>query len=639
VSIKNKLVTAITTAGLLAGLFGSAFVPVARGAAGTNDDATQTFDATSEYALDTTYAYVLTSVYPTFTVAIDPDDATGDNGTYSVTVAGGTIRSCSGAATSATFGSIVSTTTSCSALITFDDAADSATWTIALNKLAAGATVTVTVADDNSATLTGGLKFRGITASSTTTPDVSSTTSAAAIGANLTANTAGTEWGMVYTAIGDVAVDVENVYGTDLTTSVIQATMTGGLAGKIGVLAVEAADCTGATVFDSSSSLVTDGTSRVCIGRADSLDVETAGTGTLTITASGIVIKTITINVYGDVKSITVTQAMTSKTIAAGDVDSTATLYFAKLTYKDAAGNTLPLTAANLDALDDAVSFETSAGVEIANTRIDAGDAPNFDGGVVASVDGYVSVDATLCTTALQGSFPITLVYENANEDELTANINVVCTSAATKITGIAMEKLLVGPGEKFDVELTAIDDAGKPAGYGATVADAATLVLSPATNTAAGEIRKTDGTQQAVGDFQGSDWVVADGAGAVEVTAPTTKGTYTMVLTYTDIDGTATGSTAGTYTLTVTVRDTNLASKADLTAGPKKKIASADFGPGAAGLKVAFVLENASGVTKTFYRKANASGVAQYTIALRGTWTVYATFGDNITDTVTLKK
>jgi hypothetical protein len=632
-------VTAITTAGLLAGLFGSAFVPVARGAAGTNDDATQTFDATSEYALDTTYAYVLTSVYPTFTVAIDPDDATGDNGTYSVTVAGGTIRSCSGAATSATFGSIVSTTTSCSALITFDDAADSATWTIALNKLAAGATVTVTVADDNSATLTGGLKFRGITASSTTTPDVSSTTSAAAIGANLTANTAGTEWGMVYTAIGDVAVDVENVYGTDLTTSVIQATMTGGLAGKIGVLAVEAADCTGATVFDSSSSLVTDGTSRVCIGRADSLDVETAGTGTLTITASGIVIKTITINVYGDVKSITVTQAMTSKTIAAGDVDSTATLYFAKLTYKDAAGNTLPLTAANLDALDDAVSFETSAGVEIANTRIDAGDAPNFDGGVVASVDGYVSVDATLCTTALQGSFPITLVYENANEDELTANINVVCTSAATKITGIAMEKLLVGPGEKFDVELTAIDDAGKPAGYGATVADAATLVLSPATNTAAGEIRKTDGTQQAVGDFQGSDWVVADGAGAVEVTAPTTKGTYTMVLTYTDIDGTATGSTAGTYTLTVTVRDTNLASKADLTAGPKKKIASADFGPGAAGLKVAFVLENASGVTKTFYRKANASGVAQYTIALRGTWTVYATFGDSITDTVTLKK
>jgi len=636
VSIKKRLVTAVATAGLLAGLFGSAFVPAAYAA---NDDATQTFDATSEYAADATYAYMLTSAYPTFTVVINPDHATDDNGTYSVTVAGGTIRSCTGAADSTSvFGSIVSTSTSCSASITFDDAADNATWTISLNKLAAAAIVTVTVADDNSATLTGGLKFKGIAASSTTAPDVSSTTSNAAIGANLTANTAATEWRMVYTAVGDVAVEVENVYGTALTTSVIQATITGGLAGKIGVNAVDAADCTGITVFDSSSSLVTDGADTVCIGLVDADDVATAGTGTLTITASGIVIKTITINVYGDVKTITVTQAMSSLTIGAGDLDGTATLNYAKLTYKDAAGNTLPLTAANMDAIDDAVSFETSAGVAIANTRIDVGDAANFETDHV-SVDGYVSVDGTLCTTALQGAFPITVVYENANEDELNATINVVCTSAATKITGIAMEKLLVGPGEKFDVELTALDDAGKAAGYGATVSDAATLVLSPATNTAAGEIRKTDGTQQAVGDFQGADWVVVDGAGAVEVTAPTTKGTYTMVLTYTDIDGTATGSTAGTYTLTVTVRDTNLASKADLTAGPKQKIASADFGPGAAGLKVAFVLENASGVTKTFYRKANASGVAQYTIALRGTWTVYATFGDSITDTVTLKK
>jgi len=636
VSIKKRLATAVATAGLLAGLFGSAFVPAAYAA---NDDATQTFDATSEYAADATYAYVLTSAYPTFTVVINPDHATDDNGTYSVTVAGGTIRSCTGAADSTSvFGSIVSTSTSCSASITFDDAADNATWTISLNKLAAAAIVTVTVADDNSATLTGGLKFKGIAASSTTAPDVSSTTSNAAIGANLTANTAATEWRMVYTAVGDVAVEVENVYGTALTTSVIQATITGGLAGKIGVNAVDAADCTGITVFDSSSSLVTDGADTVCIGLVDADDVATAGTGTLTITASGIVIKTITINVYGDVKTITVTQAMSSLTIGAGDLDGTATLNYAKLTYKDAAGNTLPLTAANMDAIDDAVSFETSAGVAIANTRIDVGDAANFETDHV-SVDGYVSVDGTLCTTALQGAFPITVVYENANEDELNATINVVCTSAATKITGIAMEKLLVGPGEKFDVELTALDDAGKAAGYGATVSDAATLVLSPATNTAAGEIRKTDGTQQAVGDFQGADWVVVDGAGAVEVTAPTTKGTYTMVLTYTDIDGTATGSTAGTYTLTVTVRDTNLASKADLTAGPKQKIASADFGPGAAGLKVAFVLENASGVTKTFYRKANASGVAKYTIALRGTWTVYATFGDSITDTVTLRK
>ena len=39
-SIKNKLVTAVTTAGLLAGLFGSAFVPVAQGAGRTSGDTT-----------------------------------------------------------------------------------------------------------------------------------------------------------------------------------------------------------------------------------------------------------------------------------------------------------------------------------------------------------------------------------------------------------------------------------------------------------------------------------------------------------------------------------------------------------------------------------------------------------------------
>jgi hypothetical protein len=75
------------------------------------------------------------------------------------------------------------------------------------------------------------------------------------------------------------------------------------------------------------------------------------------------------------------------------------------------------------------------------------------------------------------------------------------------------------------------------------------------------------------------------------------------------------------------------------MAAGPKKKVATATFGPAAARRKVAFVLESTSGVTKTFYRRANASGVATYTLVPRGTWTVYATYGDEITETVTLKK
>ena len=80
-SIKNKLVTAVTTAGLLAGLFGSAFVPAVRAA---DDDATQTMAYAAASATDTTYAYYTTSAYPAFTVTINADSTTDDDGTYSV---------------------------------------------------------------------------------------------------------------------------------------------------------------------------------------------------------------------------------------------------------------------------------------------------------------------------------------------------------------------------------------------------------------------------------------------------------------------------------------------------------------------------------------------------------------------------
>ena len=105
------------------------------------------------------------------------------------------------------------------------------------------------------------------------------------------------------------------------------------------------------------------------------------------------------------------------------------------------------------------------------------------------------------------------------------------------------------------------------------------------------------------------------------------------------DNDGATTGNQQGQFAVRTVVNAAfATVSEGTLTVGAKKKVATATFGA-AIGKKVAFVLENASGVTKTYYRKANASGVASYTLALRGTWTVYATFGDEITDTVTLKK
>jgi hypothetical protein len=110
------------------------------------------------------------------------------------------------------------------------------------------------------------------------------------------------------------------------------------------------------------------------------------------------------------------------------------------------------------------------------------------------------------------------------------------------------------------------------------------------------------------------------------EIKAPATVGT---AITVSDPSSSA---IAKVYT-------TNDAYEGVLTVGPKKLKATADFGPAAAKKKVAFVLESTSGTTKTYYRRANASGVASFTLVVRGTWTVYATFGDEISDTGTMKK
>jgi hypothetical protein len=109
VSIKNKLVTAVTTAGLLAGLFGSAFVPAVRAGA-TAEAATDAgslvwcssadtdVDYTPAVADDTTcYAIAAATVDLTVRVGhVDADGGTADDtqaaGAYTVTSVGTTIN-------------------------------------------------------------------------------------------------------------------------------------------------------------------------------------------------------------------------------------------------------------------------------------------------------------------------------------------------------------------------------------------------------------------------------------------------------------------------------------------------------------------------------------------------------------------
>ena len=645
--------TAITTAGLLAGLFGSAFVPAVRAAAGdqtyamtcTGSDKTTNFTANTAFTGGKCWFTAAKS--PTFVITMT--DIGGDDSlSIEYTMTNATIKSVSVAGTGVNSVSTNSTSGATKATFTAAvDATETMIMTVVLYPVAAGTTVTVTADADLDPSIDGtSFQLVSIASAAASVPTVGATSSTAAVGTNVTQNTALTEYLMDYDAVGRVDVAVKNTYGDAITTSVVTATVSG-ITGMGVAITADDASCAGAappTAWDSSWSVVsgTGGIVSVCLRRVDATDTTVNGLGTLTITAGGVVIKTTPLRVYGTATKIAVTQYANS--IAAGvewgGISSTNAI--GKVVYTDAYGTVLPRVTDNAggyDALDDALAFTNAAGTTL--TSVDAGDNAG-DLTLAAEVDAYLSLGSTFCTTALAGTdITVTAKLTNASLTVVSTSFVVSCTGAAIKITGITAAKSVVTPGEDFWIDLTAVDVNGKASGFGATEIALPTggLQLSPATGSAATEISDDDGTALAVADFAAAEWGIVDGAGAVKVQAPTTPGTYTLVLNYTDIDATVTGSTAGTYSMTVVVRNVNVASKTDLTAGPKKKIATADFGPGAGNLKVAFVLENASGVTKTFYRKANASGVATYTIALRGTWTVYATFGDNITDTVTLKK
>jgi hypothetical protein len=181
-------------------------------------------------------------------------------------------------------------------------------------------------------------------------------------------------------------------------------------------------------------------------------------------------------------------------------------------------------------------------------------------------------------------------------------------------------------------------DSAGRVAGVGSYMSGAGTAFVmsnSPATGGSATNEPATTIVSATLAGIL----VVEDGIYEFDYVMGTAAGVAGFLFDIADNDGVTTGNQRGLFTVkTVVTAAFAAVSDATISAGAKKKIATATFGA-AAGKKVAFVLENASGVTKTYYRKANASGVAKYTIALKGTWTVYATFGDEITDTVTLKK
>jgi hypothetical protein len=636
VSIKNKLVTAVTTAGLLAGLFGSAFVPSVRAAALTADDATQTLGGTPS-ASDASYQYWATTAYPVFTMTINADDntaaATSDDGTYSVTVAGGTIRSCVLASIGGTVvvGSVVSGATSCSAALAFtalaaSDAAE-ARWTVTLNKLTAGQTVTISVADDGSATVTTPKKLRGIVASTLNT--ISGTYSTYAIAGFVANNATGTLTSL-WNGTPSIGIIPENGYdAAPGTYGLATATVTG----PYSVALTDAANCAAvaAASYDTTSQVVMDADFTVCLSTLND-DTTDAGAGSVSVSAGGTVFYTRTLNMIGDVTAMSITQNHKHWAVG-GALDGTSTFSAASLVMKDKAGNTITAS----DTLDDEVAITIS---DVATALVKLGEEGNFSG--ATGTDGRVSL-GDICAGKVSGDkVKVDFTYENYDEDDVTTSATWTCTDATGKITNLALASGAVNPAETVKLNVTVVDSAGLACGYGCTIRDSSTVTRTPVGTDGTNTLRDAAGDSNlAAADITGTLFgaTLVDGTASVLVTAPTTNGSYAAVIAYTDVDS-GTATTAGSWTIRLAVKNIAAAPTAtELTAGPKGLKATANFGAGAADAKIAFTLERSNGTVKTYYRKANASGVATFTLRFKGTYEVTAAFGDYITDSVTLKK
>jgi hypothetical protein len=444
---------------------------------------------------------------------------------------------------------------------------------------------------------------------------------------------------------GEIQVDVETVYNADPATWPL---ITAEVSGDLLVAATTAATCNAVTSgeYEKTATALADGENTICLVTENG-DETDAGAATLTITAGGVELADYDITILGYVTDIVATKGMQHFAVG-GALDGSASLYPAKLTYKDSAGgnlNTLCAKAAEVCDIDtdydDVVTWKLNpaTGTFSTSARIDVGDTPDFGAGT--SADGYVSYN-DVCNGADSGDVHgIRGSYVNEADDTVTEEWTVVCTDNEGIITKIAGEATSAAPGAEVDVLYTITDSEGRACGYGCQVTSDGdiTVTLQPATGAAASELRASDGTALVASDFDDAvvELTIVDGSGAVTVEMPTTAGNYAFVIDYADIGD---GVKEGSWTVRFTV--TNVAAaptSQNLTAGKKKLTATADFGYSAAGAKVAFTLERSNGTVKTYYRKANADGVATFTLRFRGTYEVTASFGDYITDTVILKK
>ena len=640
-SIKNKLVTAVTTAGLLAGLFGSAFVPAVRGAQAT------TAAVTGGDRIASGVMYTSTATYPVVTVTVTSIDTALDDGTWGIAFSGGTVRGC--ATTGSTVGAVsalIGSTSGCTATAAVT-AGEFIVFVATLEKLAAGASATLTVTGPSaSVTVTPNVTTITGQASTALAANLNATKSAAAVLWNTDGDTTG---GEVVDDVADTTISSVKYFGP--TQSAKEAIIVGQLkngydvalaTGTFNLVAEVTAPYTVGcetdatyddTFTDSTASLqsfsVVGATSPKweCQVFSDSKTAGNTAGGAWTFTLktdSGSVVGTANGGFLGKVTALAISAPYgTLIATAATDVAQ-----WVKVVATDAAGREWPraLTAAIASPDADAV-------VKGVATDLDATLASAAVYGATATLDNSVICPALAEDTTVT-DYKINIpAYVGASTTVVSNGLTFTCGADASEtlyIKSFKFSKSDPNPGEVIQLHVYMEDVYGSPAGAG-DVPAAVAMTLTNGTDLSALDrfgvaVNSLAALATAGATVGASSYITGDGYFAFEVKASMTIGAAVTIVEP------GTSLVAKAYVVSDAFANS-------MAAGPKKLVATANFGPAAARRKVAFVLESTSGVTKTFYRRANASGVATYTLVPRGTWTVYATYGDEITETVTLKK
>jgi hypothetical protein len=536
--------------------------------------------------------------------------------TVTVTVTGGTITSYAPGATHSAF--VVGSTSMTFLTDANQTAAELAATTVTVTAASTVGTVKVTYSfrsnsGTTDASLSRSVKTVAASAKKVTTSVGTNASTATVTGITVDATT--TNWSDAHDSTGTIVVVPKNAYGasgTAITGEVIEVA-----SGNAALVTVAATNVAGTPSCDDAAATATASSDASGVDVIVCPVLDAAGTTTLTFKSDGVVILTKTYTVIGPVASITPVALITHVAVG-GSLTGTSTVNLATVTAKDAAGTAV--TIASYTYYVD--GFESATVVD------DAG----------SGASAYVGFTSSLCATAgTTKSIVAKSTYVNADEEDVTVSSaawTITCTGASGIITKIAFDKASYLPSSAVKVVATATDTSGRPLGYGAGSIDS---------TSGAAELTVT---KQGTITLAGSPEVIAfatwiNGSAESAATSHSATGDFGLVIAVADNDGGATGTKAESFTAVATVSNI-LASAVDgsLAVGPKKLKATATFGLAAAGKKIAFTLENAStGAVKTYYRKANASGVATFTLSFRGTFEVTAAWGDYMTDSLTLKR